>query len=64
MAKKHLMKPSLKTVVAILESSIVKSDDVTNRRRDVDPNGRLRPVQGRMEQWKILRHSRALAVQK
>ena len=40
------MKPSLKTVVKILESSIVKTDDVTNGRRDVDPHGRLRAVQG------------------
>ena len=64
MAKKHLVKPSLKTVVAILETSIVKTDDVTSCRRDVDPHGRLRAVQGRMGQWKILRGSRALVVQK
>ena len=62
--KKHLMKPSLKAIVAILESSIVKTDDVTSGRRDMDPHGRLRAVQGRMGQWKILRHSRALTVQK
>jgi len=36
------MKPSLKTVVAILESSIVKTDDVTSGRRDMDPHGRFR----------------------
>ena len=41
MAKKHLMKPSLKTVVAILVSSIVKTDDVTSGRRDVNLHGRL-----------------------
>ena len=58
------MKPSLKTVVAILETSIVKTDDVTSGRRDVDPHGRLRAVQGRMGQWKILRRGRALMVQK
>ena len=62
--KKHLMKPSLKTVVAILKSSIVKTDDVTSGWRDVDPHGRLRAVQGRMGQRKILRRSRALTVQK
>ena len=62
--KKHLMKSSLKAIVAILESSIVKTDDVTSGRRDMDPHGRLRAVQGRMGQWKILRHSRALTVQK
>ena len=64
MAKKRLMKPSLKTVVAILESLIVKTDDVTSGRRNVDPHGRSRAVQGRMGQWKILRRSRALTVQK
>ena len=58
------MKPSLKMVVKILESAIVKTDDVTSGRRDVDPHGRLRVVQGRMGQWKILRRSRALTVQK
>ena len=58
------MKPTLKTVVAILKSSIVKTDDVTSVRRDVDPHGRLRAVQGRMGQRKILRRSRALTVQK
>ena len=51
-------------VVKILESSIVKTSDVTSGRRDMDPHGRLRAVQGRMGQWKILRRSRALAVQK
>ena len=47
------MKPSLKMVVAILESAIVKTDDVTGGRMDVDSHGRLRAVQGRMGQWKI-----------
>ena len=47
------MKPTLKTVVAILESLIVETDDVTSGRMGVDPHGRLRAVQGRMEQWKI-----------
>ena len=47
------MKPSLKMVVKILESAIVKTDDVTSGRMDVDPHGRLRAVQGRMGQWKI-----------
>ena len=64
LSRKYLMKPSLKTVINIPESSIVKTDDVTSGRRDVDPHGRLRAVQGRMGQWKILRRSRALAVQK
>ena len=64
MAKKHLMKPTFKTVVAILESLIVETDDVTSGRMDVDPHGLLRAVQGRMGQWKILRRSRALTVQK
>ena len=58
------MKPSLKMVVKILESAIVKTDDVTSGRMDVDPHRRLRAVQGRMGQWKILRRSRALTVQK
>ena len=59
MAKKYLMKPSLKMVVVILESSIAKTDDVTSGRRDVDPHGRLRVAQRRMGQWKILRCSPA-----
>ena len=42
MAKKHLMKPTLKTVVAILESLFVETDDVTSGRMDVDPHGRFR----------------------
>ena len=57
MAKKYLMKLSLKMVVAILESSIAKTDDVTSGRRDVDPHGGLRVVQRRVGQWKILHRS-------
>ena len=53
MAIKHLMKPTLKTVVAILESAIVKTDDVTSGRMDVDPHGRLRAVQGEWDNGKF-----------
>ena len=47
------MKPTLKTVVAILESAIVKTDDVTSGRMDVDPHGRLRAVQGEWDNGKF-----------
>ena len=53
MAIKHLMKPTLKTVVAILESAIVKTDDVTSGRMDVDPHGRLQAVQGEWDNGKF-----------